>query len=129
MTPPPSAAHQDRAEAAMASLLRFGVVTAALIVIIGGTAFLSSEGTVISRFDVFHGEPKALRGVPAIVSGAAHIEARSVIMLGLLVLIATPILRVAFSVVTFVVERDMVFVAITLFVLAVLLFGLFGPHR
>lgn len=113
---------------AMASLLRFGVLTAALIVFVGGAKFLSTEAAMITPFDVFHGEPRALRGVSAIVSGAARFEARSVIMLGLLVLIATPILRVVFSVVIFLFERDVIFVAITLFVLAVLLFGLLGPH-
>lgn len=128
MNQPPSAAHHDRAAPVMAALLRFGVLTAALIVFVGGAKFLSTEGTMITPFDVFHGEPPALRGVSAIVSGAARFEARSVIMLGLLVLIATPILRVVFSVVIFLFERDVIFVAITLFVLAVLLFGLLGPH-
>ncbi len=128
MTQPRLAVHKDRAEAAMASLLRFGVITAALVVLIGGAKFLPTEGTLITPFDVFHGEPRALRGVSGIVSGAARFEARSVIMLGLLVLIATPILRVVFSVVIFLFERDVVFVAITLFVLSVLLFGLLGPH-
>lgn len=45
-------------------------------------------------------------GVSTIVSGAADVDARSVIMFGLLVLIATPILRVVFSVVTFLIERS-----------------------
>ena len=91
--------------------------------------FLGAEGTAIGHFDVFRGEPKALRGVSSIVSGAAHLDARSVIMLGLLVLVATPILRVVFSVITFLVERDTVFVAVTLFVFSVLLFSIVGPHR
>jgi uncharacterized membrane protein len=47
-------------------------------------------------------------------------------MFGLLVLIATPIARVMFSVVTFIIERDIAFVTITLFVLAILVYGLIG---
>jgi uncharacterized membrane protein len=50
------------------------------------------------------------------------------IQLGLLLLIATPVARVAFSVVAFVLERDRMYVGITLLVLAVLLFSLLGGH-
>jgi len=52
-----------------------------------------------------------------------------VIQLGLLVLLATPIVRVAASSVTFAAERDRLYVVITLTVLAILMFSLFvvGP--
>ena len=50
------------------------------------------------------------------------------IQLGLLILIATPVARVAFSAFGFAVERDYLYVGITLFVLAVLLYSLFGWH-
>lgn len=48
-------------------------------------------------------------------------EPLAITQLGLLVLIATPVVRVAFSVVGFALERDRLYVAITLAVLAVLL--------
>jgi uncharacterized membrane protein len=44
--------------------------------------------------------------------------------LGLLILIATPLARVAFSVAAFATEHDWTYVAVTLIVLAVLLYGL-----
>ncbi len=53
-------------------------------------------------------------------------EPRSVIQLGLLLLIATPIARVAFSVVAFAVQRDRVYVGLSAVVLAVLLWSLSG---
>jgi uncharacterized membrane protein len=46
--------------------------------------------------------------------------------LGLLLLIATPIVRVAFSAVAFALEGDKMYVLFTLLVLAVLLYSLFG---
>ena len=50
------------------------------------------------------------------------------IQLGLLVLIATPIARVAFSLVAFALQRDRIYVIVTLIVLAVLLYSLTGGH-
>jgi uncharacterized membrane protein len=48
----------------------------------------------------------------------------AVIQLGLLILIATPVARVIFSLVGFVLERDRVYVAITLAVLAILAYSI-----
>jgi uncharacterized membrane protein len=48
------------------------------------------------------------------------------IQLGLLILIATPIARVAFSVVAFLYQRDWMYVAVTLMVLGLLVYSLFG---
>jgi uncharacterized membrane protein len=55
-----------------------------------------------------------------------HERGRSLIQLGLLLLIATPIARVVFSIVGFAIERDRMYVAFTLIVLAVLLYSLLG---
>jgi uncharacterized membrane protein len=51
------------------------------------------------------------------------------IQLGIILLIATPVLRVAVSLVGFALERDRVYVAITGLVLAILLYSLFSGHR
>jgi len=48
------------------------------------------------------------------------------IQLGLLLLIATPVARVAFSVVAFAMQRDRLYVAVALIVLAVLMYSLMG---
>jgi uncharacterized membrane protein len=48
---------------------------------------------------------------------------RAIITAGLLVLIATPVARVAFSIVIFAREGDRIYVAITSTVLLILLFG------
>jgi uncharacterized membrane protein len=48
------------------------------------------------------------------------------IQLGLLLLIATPIARVGCSIVGFAIERDRMYVAFTLIVLAILLYSLLG---
>jgi uncharacterized membrane protein len=56
--------------------------------------------------------------------GIAGGQASAVIQLGILLLIATPICRVIFAVIGFLIERDRLYVVVSLVVLAVLLFGM-----
>jgi uncharacterized membrane protein len=108
------------------NLLRIGVVISSLIVAFGGGLYLTRHGTELPNYHIFHGAPTELRNLPGILTAAASFSGRGIIQLGLLVLIATPVLRVAFTVVSFMVIRDRVYVGVTLIVLAVLLFSLAG---
>jgi uncharacterized membrane protein len=108
----------------MGVLLRTGVVLAAVIVVMGGAVFLTRHVVPVTNYHVFQGEPSELRNVRGIFREALALRGRGLIQLGLLVLIATPIARVAFSCFAFLYERDWTYVAVTLFVLAVLLYGL-----
>jgi uncharacterized membrane protein len=74
------------------------------------------------------GEPTDLRTVSGIVEDALAFQGRGLIQLGLLLLIATPIARVAFSVAAFAVQGDWLYVVVTLIVLAVLMYSLTGGH-
>jgi uncharacterized membrane protein len=69
-----------------------------------------------------------LRTFSGILADATAFRGRGIIQLGLLLLIATPVARVAFSVVAFALERERLYVIVTLAVLAVLLFSLAGGH-
>jgi uncharacterized membrane protein len=60
------------------------------------------------------------------VRGISTARPDDVMRLGILVLILTPLLRVALMLVLFVLERDFVFVAISAIVFAILLLGLTG---
>lgn len=105
-------------------LLRIGVMVSGAVVLIGGVYYLLHHGREIENYRFFHGTAASDRIVPQIVRGALGLRARSIIQLGLLLLIATPILRVAFSLAGFAIERDRVYVLITSIVLAVLLYSL-----
>ncbi|MFN7993918.1 MAG: DUF1634 domain-containing protein [Bryobacteraceae bacterium] len=109
-------------------LLRFGVILSASVVGIGGIWYLIQYGTAVPDYHVFRGEPKDLRSIRAIVESVRASNCYSLIQLGLILLIATPVARVAFSVVAFFLERDRAYVIITLIVLSVLMFSLFGKH-
>ncbi|MGD0007842.1 MAG: DUF1634 domain-containing protein [Terriglobia bacterium] len=82
----------------------------------------------IIEFTVFVGEPADLRNVSGIVRDALALRGRGLIQLGLLLLIATPVARVAFSVVAFAMQRDRLYVVVALIVLAVLMYSLTGGH-
>jgi uncharacterized membrane protein len=118
----------QRVEGIIAGLLRAGVLFAAGMVILGGAIFLARHGREIPLYGIFVGEPKELRTISGILRRAASFRGRNIIQLGLLILIATPVTRVAFSTIAFALERDWLYVGITLVVLAVLLFSLAGGH-
>jgi uncharacterized membrane protein len=113
-------------EVIIGNLLRTGVLAAAAVVVLGAVVYLSRYAMQPANFSTFRGEAAALRTMPAIVKGTAHLHGKSTIQFGLLLLIATPIARVMFSVVGFAVERDHLYVVLTLIVLAVLLYSLLG---
>jgi uncharacterized membrane protein len=118
----------ERVEQVMGNLLRYGVLTAALVTLAGGVLFLVRHGGEPADHRVFHGEPADLRTVSGIVADTLAGSSRGLIQLGLLLLIATPVARVVFSVFAFLRQRDWMYVLVTLIVLAVLLYSLISPE-
>ncbi len=107
-------------------LLRTGVIIAGSVVLAGAAIYLIRHGLQSPDYHAFRGEPADLRTIRGIVGEMVHLRGRGVIQFGLLLLIATPIARVAFSVYAFARERDFRYVLITLLVLGLLLFSLLG---
>jgi uncharacterized membrane protein len=126
----PDRDQQDRnLEQGLATLLRVGVLIAAGLVLVGGVIYLCRHGLEVPDLKPpFHGEPDEFRHPVNIIQLAWDLRGRGLIMLGLLVLIATPVLRVAFSALGFVRERDWVYVTVTLTVFVLLLLALFVGH-
>jgi uncharacterized membrane protein len=112
-------------ELLISNLLRIGVITSLVIVLIGTVVsfarhpdYLSSTTALqrlTTRDAVF---PQTL---PALLASVEDGEGRGIVMLGMLLLVATPVMRVAVSILGFVYERDLIFVGITSLVLALLL--------
>jgi len=122
----PDLRQDQRIDQIMAILLRSGVLLAASLVFIGGVVYLSRHDLPTLNYRVFQGEPQELRTVSGILREAGKFHGRGLIQLGLLILIATPVARVLFSVVAFIYEKDWTYVAITMIVLALLCYSLFG---
>jgi uncharacterized membrane protein len=113
----------------MGLVLRTGVILAALIVFAGGTVYLTRHPGAVRDYRVFQGEPAEYKEVPAIGRDAAALHGRGLIQFGLLVLIATPIARVVFSLFAFLWQRDWTYVVVTGIVLGLLVYSLFGGHE
>ncbi len=118
----------QRLEIIIANQLRAGVLLAATVVLAGGIAYLIRHGDEQPGYHAFHGSDSNYRALGQIVTRAAHLDPLAVIQFGLLLLIATPIVRVAFALVGFGLEKDRLYMVITTIVLGVLLYGLFIAH-
>lgn len=118
--------NDQKIEDIIGNLLRIGVGTAAAVVLVGAAAYLFRHGFGHANYRVFRGEPSDLRTLRGIVRAASGLHPRGIIQLGLVLLIATPVARVAFSVFAFAVERDRMYVVFTLMVLGILILSLAG---
>jgi uncharacterized membrane protein len=116
----------DQFRAVVSTVLRTGVVTAAALTTVGfalsllvgwNGSLLRAAPTASAPTDFSH-----------LVSGLLALRPVAFAQAGLLVLLATPVLRVATSVAGFWLEGDRLYVAITLAVLAVLLGSIFLVH-
>jgi uncharacterized membrane protein len=118
----------QRLERIVASLLRTGVALSAGTVLAGGICYLIHHGSQLAAYHNFSGEPETYTRVPAIVSAVWRWDCLAVVQFGLLILVATPVARVAFSLAAFAVEKDHTYVIVTAIVLAILMFSLIGDH-
>ncbi|MBV8882719.1 MAG: DUF1634 domain-containing protein [Chroococcidiopsidaceae cyanobacterium CP_BM_RX_35] len=116
----------EQVEQIVGNLLRGGVILAAGVVAIGGVLYLIHYGMASPNYHIFREERSSLRQLPGIVADAASLRRRGLIQLGLVLLIATPIVRVAFSAFAFAKQHDYTYVVITLIVLVVLMYSLLG---
>jgi uncharacterized membrane protein len=107
-------------------LLRGGVLCAAGVAFLGGALFLARHGSEPANYGVFHGEPQDLRSVGGVVREVLLLRGRGVIQLGLLLLVATPVARVALTLVAFARQGDRRYIVIASLVLALLLLSLGG---
>ena len=126
MEPESNGLATEKMDLIVGNLLRAGVVLSGSIVFIGGLVYLFRHGTEGPAYHVFHGEPSGLRGVPGILHDAFALSGRGIIQFGLLLLIATPVARVAYLIYAFALQKDRVYAAVALTVLLLLAYGLLG---
>lgn len=102
-------------------ILRIGVLLASVTLVIGGILYLTVHGTEpIPNYAQFIGETNSNTTLTGIISGVLQMNVPQIIQFGVLILICTPIVRVIGSLLGFVIEKDTMYVIITLIVLAVI---------
>lgn len=107
----------QRMDEIIANLLRAGVMLAAALVLSGGVWYVSST-RALPNYHHFAPEVRGFAAIPRLDWPEKLIE------IGLLVLIATPVARVAFCIAAFAVERDRMYVWFTAIVLTVLVYSI-----
>ncbi len=117
---------EEQVEREISDVLRGGLVIASVIVLAGAAVYLFRHGGERPDFRVFRSQPAELRSIEGILRASWRGSGSGLIQLGLLVLLATPVARVALSVVAFARQRDAFYVLVTLIVLAVLLYSIVG---
>lgn len=111
-------------EGIIGQLLRAGVLLSAAVVSVGGILYMFRFHADRVNFHSFVAGGPDIRTVPGILQSAAHLHSLGLIQLGLVLLILTPVARVAMAVVGFAMEKDRLYVVVSLIVLAVLVFSL-----
>lgn len=107
--------------------LRFGVLLSSFIVLAGGLLYLTQSGNLaLPHYQLFIGEKAGLTTGRQIWHGVTGMQAKGIIQFGVAVLIATPILRILFSLIGFILEKDRLYIGITMVVLSVMMISIFG---
>lgn len=115
-------------------LLRYGVMLSCAITLFGGVIYLLQHKGVMVDYSpvptgMAFGVEDYLRELNTIFPRMLNFDGAAIIQFGVLVLIATPIIRVAFSAFSFLIEKDYLYVVITLIVLAIIMANmLLGLH-
>ena len=119
----------------LGKFLRFGVMLSCSITLIGGVLYLFQQNGVLPDYSPtpdsmpFEGVKESLRSFSTIWQGILDMDGAAIIQLGVVVLIATPVLRVAISALGFLMEKDYMYVVITLIVLGIIIANMFlGLH-
>ncbi len=115
-------------EVFLSNLLKYGVLIASTVVLVGGILYLIDYGAEPANYNFFQGEPSRLCSPIGVLKAVLSGNCSGIIQLGLLLLIATPIIRVIFSLMAFLWRRDFIYVAITSLVLAGLTYSIIGAY-
>jgi uncharacterized membrane protein len=109
-------------EAEIGVMLRAGVTLSAAVVLLGGILYLS-RATQLPDYQHFQSTADPLHSLLGILRGVLRLDAASVIEFGILLLIATPIVRVVLCVVGFARQRSLLYTGVSALVLLILLYS------
>ncbi|GAA4096000.1 DUF1634 domain-containing protein [Mucilaginibacter panaciglaebae] len=108
-------------------VLRGGVFLSIGICICGAVIYLFGHGHDIANYHNFKGGPASVQ-MDEIVKSIMALKGRAIIQAGIILLIATPILRVLFSAYGFAIEKDYLYTGITVLVLIIIFTSMLGGH-
>lgn len=119
----------DSMNAVVGNLLRYGVVLSGVVILVGVLRLVSSNAYSDTGAFLTYDPNSIPHGtfnvsLQGLVSGLPVLDPVSVIELGVILLIATPVMRVFVSILLFQVEGDRLYAIVTAIVLVLLLFSM-----
>ena len=108
----------------LGTLLRVGVIASMTIVFIGAVLYLAGNYNGTVDYSHFYPEKSGYSSLAAIFQGMSILDSKAIIQFGTVLLIFTPVTRIVFSIFSFLIERDYLYVLIGLFVLCIILISL-----
>ena len=109
-------------------VLRLGVFISITVVFFGGLVYIYRHGHELADYRLFKGIPAFVQTAPGIIDGIFTFRGRAIIQAGIILLIATPIVRVVFSAIGFVLEKDYLYIGITVLVLSIIFISMLTGH-
>ena len=109
-------------------VLRAGVFLSMTVVILGGVIYLYRHGQTIANYNEFKGIPDFVSNLRGIIDGILNFRGRAIIQAGIILLIATPVIRVIFSAIGFILEKDHLYTGITFIVLLIIFISALSGH-
>lgn len=114
----------EQVDILIGQVLRGGVLLSSAVTFLGLAIFLMHHSSATPDYATFHSINGSLRDIGKLFPDALHGNPLAIIQVGILLLIATPVARVAFLVGAFAVERDRLYVGVSGLVLLVLLYSI-----
>lgn len=108
-------------------VLRLGVILSVSIVFFGGVVYLYRHSGEVPEHSTFTGIP-GFAQLGNIIQGISDFHGQSIIQAGIILLIATPVLRIIFSVIGFAIEKDRLYIFISLLVLLIIFISSMSGH-
>ncbi|MEO7214848.1 DUF1634 domain-containing protein [Mucilaginibacter sp.] len=109
-------------------ILRAGVFISMTVVFLGGILYIYRHGNEVPDYHTFKGVPDFVHNASGIINGIFTFRGRAIIQAGIILLIATPVVRIIFSAIGFVLEKDYLYVGITLVVLLIIFSSMLSGH-
>jgi uncharacterized membrane protein len=109
-------------------VLRLGVLISMTIVFIGGCFYWYRHSGETASYSKFVGVPHFVHSPSGIWHGILTLRGRAIIQAGIILLIATPVIRVLFSMIGFLLEKDWLYTGISFLVLGIIIASALTGH-
>jgi uncharacterized membrane protein len=112
--------NDERIEVILSNLLRWGVILSSIVALTGGIVYLLNSGANAPHYHTFRGLFQPFHNLSEVIKGTLKGNGQAIIQLGVVMLIATPVARIIFSIIGFTKEKDWLYILISSIVLCII---------